>query len=226
MLLTLSNVLTKEETQAFEHELENADWILGSNTAGHIAKQVKSNLQLEQSNPIAKKLGDFLLSKLALHPEFQGAALPAKILPPMFNCYQGGGTFGDHIDNAIRFHPEHGYPIRTDVSITVFLNEPEQYEGGELIIQDTYGEKKVKLNAGDAVLYPSTSLHQVTPVKKGRRLASFFWIQSLVPQAEQRSQLYQLDQSIQALTKTLEEHPEITRLSGIYHNLLRLWSQP
>jgi len=224
MVLELENVLTKEECSTIVAQLEQADWILGSRTAGHVAKSVKQNLQLSQDNSLAIKLGELLVAKLAERGDFQAAAIPNKIFPPMFNCYQGGGTFGDHIDNAIRFHPLNGTAIRTDVSITVFLNEPEEYEGGELIIQDTYGEQRVKLSAGNAILYPSTSLHQVTPVTDGRRLASFFWIQSFIPDVVQRGTLYQLDQSIQALTASVPEHPEITRLSGVYHNLLRQWS--
>lgn len=224
MLLVLENVLSKDECKTIIAQLEQADWVLGSSTAGHVAKNVKQNLQLSQDNPLADKLGKFLVSKLVPRSDFQAAAIPNKIFPPMFNCYQGGGTFGDHIDNAIRFHPQNGTAIRTDVSMTIFLNEPEEYEGGELIIQDTYGEQKVKLAAGNAILYPSTSLHQVTPVTNGRRLASFFWIQSFIPDLVQRGTLYQLDQSIQSLSASVPEHPEITRLTGIYHNLLRQWS--
>ena len=224
MLLTLENVLSKSECKTIVKQLEEADWVQGAATAGHIAKNVKQNLQLAQDNALGLKLGELLVEKLAQRGDFQSAAVPHKIFPPMFNCYQVGGTFGDHIDNAIRFHPTNGIAIRTDLSITVFLNEPDEYQGGELIIQDTYAEQKVKLAAGSAILYPSTSVHQVTPVTEGRRLASFFWLQSFIPDLVQRGTLYQLDQSIQALTASVPEHPEIIRLSGIYHNLLRQWS--
>lgn len=225
MLIQIPNLLSKSDCKNIEAQLEQADWILGSRTAGHIAKDVKNNLQLMQDDPLAMRLGEFLVSHLAQNGEFQAAAVPHKIFPPMFNCYQGGGTFGDHIDNAIRFHPQTGEAIRTDVSMTIFLNEPEEYEGGELIVQDTYGEQRVKLAAGSAVLYPSTSLHQVTPVTQGRRLASFFWIQSFIPDLVQRNTLYQLDKSIQSLTAQLGNSTDVTRLSGVYHNLLRQWSR-
>ena len=174
MLIEIENVLSPDECRAFVAKLEQTDWIDGSATAGHIAKSAKNNLQLAQDNSVGIELGQILIAKLANTSEFQAAAIPHKIFPPMFNCYQGGGTFGDHIDNAIRFHPQTGEAIRTDVSITVFLNNPDEYQGGELVIRDTYGSQTVKLKAGSAVLYPSTSLHQVTPVTRGMRLASFF----------------------------------------------------
>ncbi len=225
MLIKLNQVLNKNHCLDITEQLIAADWVLGESTAGHLAKNEKSNLQLAQDNPLAQNLGQFIVGQLANVSDFQAAAVPHKIFPPMFNCYQGGGTFGNHIDNAIRFHPQTGEAIRTDVSITVFLNEPDEYDGGELIIQDTYGEQKVKLAAGDAVLYPSTSLHQVTPVTRGRRLASFFWIQSFVADLVNRTTLYQLDKSIQDISLKLPNSQEAITLSGIYHNLLRQWSR-
>lgn len=178
----------------------------------------------------AHQLGDFILARLHDHPLFNSAALANKILPPMFNCYQSAGEFGNHIDNAIRVVPGSAVKIRTDISITVFLSEPESYEGGELIIEDTYGQQSVKLKAGDAILYPSTSTHRVMPVTQGRRLASFFWIQSLIRSDEQRRILFDLDQSIQRLTAANQAADnvvknEIVKLSGVYHNLLRQWSE-
>jgi PKHD-type hydroxylase len=209
--------------------LEQADWVDGKTTAGHLALNCKNNLQLPVDSQEGQQLGDFILARLHDHPLFASAALANKILPPMFNCYQAAGEFGNHIDNAIRFVPGSSMKIRTDISITVFLSEPNSYEGGELIIEDTYGQQSVKLKAGDAILYPSTSTHRVTPVTKGRRLASFFWIQSLIRSDEQRRILFDLDQSIQGLTTANKADEavtkEIVKLSGVYHNLLRQWSE-
>lgn len=225
MLITLDKLLSKAQAIEAKAMLEQADWIDGKTTAGHLALDCKNNLQLPSDSPEGQQLGDFILARLHDHPVFNSAALANKILPPMFNCYQSAGEFGNHIDNAIRFTPGSGAKIRTDISITVFLSEPESYEGGELIIEDTYGQQSVKLAAGDAVLYPSTSTHRVTPVTQGRRLASFFWIQSLIRSDEQRRILYDLDQSIQSLTAAAQSKAEVVKLSGVYHNLLRQWSE-
>jgi PKHD-type hydroxylase len=225
MILHLKNILTAQQLAEIRELLEHADWQDGKQTAGHMAVHRKSNEQLQQDSPLAIQIGDALLKILSLREDFVSAALPAKIFPPMFNRYQGGGAFGFHVDNAIRQVPGTPVKIRTDLSMTLFLNEPDEYEGGELIIQDTFGNQSVKLPAGDMILYPSGSLHKVTPVTKGHRLCSFFWLQSLVMDHEQRRTLYQLDQSIQALKPDLGEDERVDQLAWVYHNLLRRWSQ-
>lgn len=229
MIIALENLLSQSQVTEAKAMLEQADWVDGKTTAGHLALNCKNNLQLPVDSQEGQQLGDFILARLHDHPLFNSAALANKILPPMFNCYQAAGEFGNHIDNAIRFVPGSSMKIRTDISITVFLSEPNSYEGGELIIEDTYGQQSVKLKAGDAILYPSTSTHRVTPVTKGRRLASFFLIQSLIRSDEQRRILFDLDQSIQGLTTANKADEavtkEIVKLSGVYHNLLRQWSE-
>ncbi|MDP4984288.1 Fe2+-dependent dioxygenase, partial [Pseudoalteromonas tunicata] len=231
MLVKIPGVLSKSQVIECRDMLASTHWVDGQQTAGHLAKGCKHNLQLPQTDPIGIEIGHFILARLADNPLFTAAALPNIIFPPMFNCYQQGGTFGSHIDNAIRTfnHPANqrnqSNKLRTDVSATLFLSEPESYQGGELVIQDTYGEQRVKLAAGDMVIYPSTSLHHVTPVTEGQRLASFFWIQSLIRQDDQRRILFDLDNSIQALRAADSEQPELIRLAGVYHNLLRQWSE-
>lgn len=225
MLIRIPQILTPEQIQDCRQALTSAPWQEGKKTAGYLAQGVKSNLQLPVDSPVSHQLGEFLLHILQNNPTFVSAVLPAKILPPRFNCYQGGGAYGNHIDNAI--FPIVGTPerLRTDVSSTLFLSDPDEYEGGELIIEDTYGSQSIKLNAGDMVVYPGTSLHRVNPVTKGTRLASFFWSQSMVRQAHQRSLLWELDQSIQALAIDQIDDPNLARLSGVYHNLLREWAE-
>lgn len=241
MIITLPKLLSTAQVDEAKNMLEAADWVDGKATAGHLAKASKHNLQLPTQSQTAIDLGDFILARLHDHSLFNSAALANKILPPMFNCYQADGAFGNHIDNAIRTMPNTQIKLRTDISITVFLSDPNSYEGGELIIEDTYGEKSIKLAQGDAVLYPSTSTHRVMPVTKGRRLASFFWIQSLIRSDEQRRILFELDQTIQSLTLRDRWHDEnhdekhdeesnkttneVIKLTGIYHNLLRQWSE-
>lgn len=225
MLVRIENFFTKEQVAEAIAMLEAAEWVDGAVTAGHQAVKAKHNLQLPEHSEIGKQLGEFILARLSQSQAVLAAALPNKIYPPMFNCYQGGGEFNYHVDNTIRRVAGSSAKIRTDVSMTLFFSEPEDYDGGELIIQDTYGEQRVKFAAGDMVLYPSTSLHRVTPVTRGRRLASFFWLQSLVRSDEQRRILYDLDKSIQALTMDNPDHPELIRLAGVYHNLLRQWSE-
>ena len=218
-------MLSQSQVAEAKSMLEQSDWVDGKSTAGHLAKASKHNLQLPTNSQTAIDLGGFILARLHDHPVFNSAALANKILPPMFNCYQSDGEFGNHIDKAIRAIPNTKIQIRTDISITVFLSDPDSYEGGELIIEDTYGQQSVKLKAGYAILYPSTSVHRVTPVTKGRRLASFFWIQSLIRSEEQRRILFDLDQSIQRLSLHNVNTDEIVKLTGIYHNLLRQWSE-
>ncbi|MBU2978045.1 Fe2+-dependent dioxygenase [Alteromonas sp. C1M14] len=225
MLVRIENFFTKEQVAEAVAMLESAEWVDGSVTAGHQAVKAKRNLQLPENSEVGKQLREFILARLGQSQAVLAAALPNKIYPPMFNCYQGGGEFNYHVDNTIRRVAGTPAKIRTDVSMTLFFSEPEDYDGGELVIQDTYGEQRVKFAAGDMVLYPSTSLHKVTPVTRGRRLASFFWLQSLIRSDEQRRILYDLDKSIQALTIETPDHPELVRLAGVYHNLLRQWSE-
>ena len=225
MLLKIPDVLSAEQVLQARELLQAADWVDGNITAGYQSSQAKNNLQLPESSPVAQQLGDTILSALANCNIFMSAALPLKIFPPLFNCYQGGQSFGVHVDNAIRQVPGLPVKVRTDVSMTLFLSDPDEYEGGELIMEDTYGSHKIKLPAGHMVLYPATSLHRVTPVTKGRRLASFFWLQSMVSSDERRALLFDMDMAIQALRSKVEDSPEIVQLTGVYHNLLRQWAQ-
>lgn len=225
MLVQIPNVLTQESVRKARETLLEANWIDGNITAGYQSAKAKNNLQLPENSKEARELGDMILGALAKNNLFMSAALPLKIFPPLFNCYQGGQAFGVHVDNAIRQVPGTPVKIRTDVSITLFLSGPEEYEGGELIIEDTYGSHSVKLPAGDMVLYPASSLHRVTPVTNGRRLASFFWLQSMISSDEQRALLFDMDMAIQSLRRHIDDSPEIVRLTGVYHNLLRQWTQ-
>ncbi|WP_430459984.1 Fe2+-dependent dioxygenase [Thalassolituus sp. LLYu03] len=225
MLLKIPSVLSREQVVQARDILFASDWVDGSVTTGYQSARVKNNLQLPENSQAAQVLGDLILGALANNPRFMSAALPARIYPPMFNCYQGGGNFGVHVDNAIRHVSGTPVKIRTDVSMTVFFSDPEEYEGGELVIEDTYGSHSVKLRAGDAVLYPSTSLHQVLPVTAGRRLASFFWIQSMIRSDEQRALLFDMDTSLQSLQQQLDNSAELVKLTGVYHNLIRQWAE-
>lgn len=226
MLLAIPKVLTPEQLRYCREQLTAASWVDGRATAGHQGAQVKDNRQLPESSPIARELGDLILGMLERHPLFISATLPARVYPPLFNRYEGGQHFGNHVDNAVRLLPGTGIKIRTDISATLFLNEPDEYDGGELIVEDTYGTHSVKLAAGDMVIYPSTSLHRVTPVTRGARLASFFWIQSMIREDSQRALLFDLDTAIQRLTAANADEPSRVRLTGCYHNLLRMWSEP
>lgn len=225
MLIKIPQLLSPEQVKECRDLLESADWVDGAVTAGHQAMLAKRNLQLPENAKVARDMGDFILSVLGQNQAVLSAGLPAKIYPPMFNCYQAEGAFNQHIDNAIRKVPGTPVKIRTDISMTLFLSEPDEYEGGELVIEDTFGEQRIKFSAGDMVLYPASSMHRVTPVTQGRRFASFFWMQSMVRSNEQRRILYDLDNSIQALTQKNPENPELVRLLGVYHNLLRQWSE-
>lgn len=225
MLLKIPQLLTKAQVASCKQVLLDADWADGNVTAGYQSAQAKHNLQLPENSPAARQLGELVLQALAQNKLFMSAALPLKIFPPLFNCYQGGQSFGVHVDNAIRQVPGTPVKVRTDLSMTLFFSEPEEYEGGELVIEDTYGAHSVKLAAGDMVLYPSTSLHKVTPVTRGRRLASFFWLQSMVASDEKRSLLFDMDMAIQSLRQQLADSREIVQLTGVYHNLLRQWAQ-
>lgn len=225
MLVKIPQLLTKDEVAYCKDKLLAAQWADGSITAGYQSTQAKNNLQLPESSPEAHELGEIIMAALARSNVFMSAALPSKIFPPLFNCYQGGQSFGVHVDNAIRQVPGTPVKVRTDVSMTLFFSEPDEYEGGELVIEDTYGSHSVKLDAGSMVLYPSTSLHRVTPVTRGRRIASFFWLQSMVNSDEKRGLLFDLDMSIQSLREKVQDSPEIIQLTGVYHNLLRQWAQ-
>ncbi len=225
MMLRIPSLLTPDEVRDCRQALEQATWQDGRTTAGSLAVKVKSNLQLPIDSPIAARLGHLILDRLGRNPLFLSAALPLRVLPPRFNRYEGGGTYGNHIDNALFVIPGTAIKVRTDVSTTVFFSDPEEYEGGELIVEDTYGHQSVKLAAGDAIVYPGTSLHRVNPVTRGTRYASFFWTQSLVKSDEQRRLLFDLDQSIQQLSLDHPDHAKLSALSGTYHNLLRMWSE-
>jgi PKHD-type hydroxylase len=230
MLIVIEKVLTAEQVAAAQQRLAAAEWVDGRVTAGYQAQEVKRNAQLAEGSAVAMELGEVVLAGLARSPVFMAAALPLRVFPPMFNSYAGGQTFGTHVDTAIRQLATTGQRIRTDLSATLFLTPPEEYDGGELIVEDSYGEKSVKLAAGDMVLYPATSLHRVEPVTRGNRVSSFFWIQSMVRQDAQRALLYELDTSIQRLAGSAQaQTPEVkqtaVQLTGVYHNLLRHWAE-
>ena len=230
MLIAIEKVLTAEQVAVARQKLAAAEWVDGRVTAGYQAQEVKRNAQLKEGTPVAQELSDLVLAGLARSPRFMAAALPLRVYPPMFNSYAGGQTFGTHVDTAIRQLATTGQRIRTDLSATLFLTDPGEYDGGELIVEDVYGEKSVKLAAGDMVLYPATSLHRVEPVTRGNRVSSFFWIQSMIRQDAHRTLLWELDESIQRLARS--EHaadPEVKKTSvqmtGVYHNLLRQWAE-
>jgi PKHD-type hydroxylase len=225
MLITIENVLSKDEVRQFRAHLDQAAWQDGAVSAGTLARHVKSNQQLGENAEPAISLGNHLLRKLGADPLFISAALPRKIYPPRFNRYAGGGAYGTHVDSAVMQIPGTALSMRADLSATVFLAEPDEYEGGELEIEGQFGAQAVKLGAGSMVLYPSSSLHRVAPVTAGVRVASFLWIESLVGDEADRTLLFDLDQSIQKLTPALAEHQgDLLRLTGIYHNLLRRWA--
>lgn len=226
MLIIIENVLSHEEVVDFRARLAGADWQDGGRTAGSRSIAVKQNLQLEELDPLAIELGRHVLQRLGRNPLFISCALPEKIYPPRFNLYQDGGHYGVHVDSAIMRVEDAGITIRSDLSATLFLSEADDYDGGELMIEGQFGAQAVKLAAGDMVLYSSSSLHQVMPVTAGQRIASFFWIQSAVPDEAARTLLFDLDQSIQALSACKpKDDPDIDRLSQVYHNLLRRWAQ-
>lgn len=225
MILDIPDVLPPARLAEARRLLEAADWTDGKATAGHQAARVKDNMQIPVDHPAAREVGQMILRALGQNPLFMSAALPLHILPPMFNRYSGGQNFGNHVDGSIRQIPGGGHRIRTDLSCTVFFAGPDEYDGGELIIEDTYGSKSVKLPAGHLVLYPSTSLHRVTPVTRGARLCSFFWLQSMIRDDARRALLFDMDTAIQQLGAELAGHPSTVRLTGVYHNLLRQWAE-
>lgn len=225
MLICIPEVLTKQQVARCRQVMDQAEWVDGRGTAGPQSGSVKENMQLPEGSPAAKELGDMVLGALSRAPLFISAAIPQRIFPPLFNRYGIGQHFGTHVDGAIRAIPGTGIRIRTDLSITLFLAEPEDYDGGELTVEDKYGTHEVKLPAGDMVLYPATSLHHVKPVTRGTRVASFFWLQSMVRDDSARALLFDLDQTIQELSVERGiEDPACVRLTGIYHNLIRYWA--
>jgi PKHD-type hydroxylase len=225
MILHIPDVLTTEQLAQAHRLLGGADWIDGGVTAGYQAVKVKHNRQVPEDHPAARQLGAIVLGALERNPIFLSAALPAKVYPPMFNRYDPGQTFGTHIDTAIRHVPETPHRVRTDLSATLFLSPPDSYDGGELVIEDTYGAHSVKLAGGDMILYPGASLHRVRPVTRGTRLASFFWIQSMVRADGDRTLLYELDTAIQQLAGAAPDNAAVVRLTNVYHNLIRRWAE-
>jgi PKHD-type hydroxylase len=224
MLLQIPDVLTAEQVADARRMLDRAQWIDGRVTAGAQSVRTKDNQQIPEDHPVAREVGDIILSALSANSLFVSAALPLRVFPPLFNCYRGGQSFGNHVDNAIRQTRGRGVMVRTDLSATLFLADPEEYDGGELMVEDTYGVHSVKLPSGHMVLYPASSLHQVTPVTRGARIASFFWIQSLIRDDGERTLLFDLDTAIQRLTLEVPDHPSVVQLTAVYHNLLRRWA--
>jgi PKHD-type hydroxylase len=225
MMVHVPNVLTKEQVAHCREVFAREAWEDGRHTAGHQSAKVKHNLQLPVDGAAARELGELVLRQLEKSALFISAVLPQRVFPPLFNRYEGGMDFGSHVDNAIRAAGP-GLRLRTDVSCTLFLSEPDSYDGGELVVEDTYGGHEVKLPAGDLIVYPASSLHHVTPVTRGVRLASFFWVQSLVRDVGQRALLFDLDSAIQQLTPSVPGNPALVMLTGCYHNLLRQWAEP
>jgi PKHD-type hydroxylase len=225
MLLTVPDVLSAAEIVEGRRILAEAEWVDGKVTAGHQSSKAKDNMQIPEGHPAAQQLGRMILAALGNNPLFIAAALPRQIFPPLFNRYSGGQSFGTHVDNAIRQVAGTPHRIRTDISATLFFANPDEYDGGELCVEDTYGLHKVKLPAGHMVLYPATSLHHVRPVTRGARVCSFFWIQSMVRDNGQRSILFDLDMAIQRLNRDTPNHPSAVQFTGVYHNLLRQWAE-
>jgi PKHD-type hydroxylase len=225
MLLHVPTVLSGEQVAVSRRVLDQADWIDGRITAGPQSARTKLNLQLREDSQPARELGDMIVAALQRSPLFVSAALPLKVYPPMFNRYGDGHSFGSHVDNAIRQVPGSPHRVRTDLSATLFLAEPDTYDGGDLVVEDTYGTHRVKLPAGDMVLYPATSLHHVTPVTRGERVAAFFWIQSLIRDDGRRALLFDMDSAIQRLARDVPDHQSTVQLTGVYHNLLRQWAE-
>lgn len=229
MLIRIPDVLSPEQVAHARKVLDETEWTDGRVTAGHQSAKAKDNMQIPEGHPAARELGDMILEALGKNPLFLSAALPLKVFPPLFNRYSGGQSFGTHVDNAIRQVPGTGHRIRTDLSATLFFAAPEEYDGGELCVEDTYGVQRIKLPPGHMVLYPSTSLHHVTPVTRGARICSFFWLQSMVRDDAQRSLLFDLDLAIQRLGRDLPGNPVVEKtnvqLTGVYHNLIRQWAE-
>jgi PKHD-type hydroxylase len=225
MLIAVPDILSGSQLIEARKLLDEAEWVDGKVTAGHQSARAKDNMQIPEGHPNAQKLGKMILTALGSNPLFIAAALPAQIFPPLFNRYSGGQSFGTHVDNSIRQVTGTPHRIRTDISATLFFANPEEYDGGELCIEDTYGSQKIKLPAGHLVIYPATSLHHVRPVTRGARICSFFWIQSMIRDDTRRSILFDLDLGIQRLNRELPNHPTAVQFTGVYHNLLRQWAE-
>ena len=225
MVLQIPDVLNADQVAHARRLLDSAEWVDGRGTAGIQSARVKDNLQLPETHPVARQLGDVILGALSRNALFVSAALPLRVFPPMFNLYRGGNAFGNHVDNAIRQAKGTGATVRTDLSATLFLTDPDEDDGGELMVEDNYGVHSVKLPSGHMVLYPASSLHKVTPVTRGARIASFFWVQSMVADDGERSLLFDLDTAIQRLAQTEADEAARVQLTGCYHNLLRRWAK-
>jgi len=225
MMIHVPKVLNAEQVAECRRLLDSAEWTDGKATVGEQGALVKKNRQLPELSPVGRQLGEVILTALSRNPLFFSAALPLKTVPPLFNRYEGGEQYGTHIDGAVRAVPGSSHFIRTDLSSTLFLTDPAEYDGGELVVFDTFGQHEVKLPAGDLVLYTSGSLHRVNPVTRGARVSSFFWTQSMVADERHRETLYRLDQTIQKIRGKHGETDEAVALAGHYHNLLRMWSE-
>lgn len=226
MILQIPDVLNAEQVAHCMRVLSDAQWADGRVTAGYQSAQAKNNLQVAEGTPAARELGALILQALEVNPLFVSAALPARVFPPLFNRYDTGHAFGTHVDNAIRQVRGTAHRIRTDLSATLFLSSFDDYDGGELVVEDTYGTHSVKLPAGHLVLYPATSLHRVMPITRGARIASFFWIQSMVRDDGERALLFEFDSAIQRLTREDPKSAVAVQLTGVYHNLVRRWADP
>lgn len=225
MLIAIPDLLDADAVAAIRARIDAADWVDGNITSGHQSALAKHNLQLPEDSPAARQAGQVILDALGASSLFIAAALPFRIFPPLFNSYAGGQQFGVHVDNAVRIQAGSGFRVRSDLSMTVFLEAPDAYDGGELTIETQFGVQQVKLPAGHAILYPSSSLHRVEPVTRGRRVASFFWVQSMVRDDAARQMLFDLDRAIQGVASALGQgHGDVIRLTGVYHNLLRRWA--
>lgn len=225
MMLHVPGVLDADQLEHVRSTLEATDWVDGRATVGPQGARVKQNRQLPELSPVGRELGEIILTSLAANPLYVSAALPLRAVPPLFNRYEGGEHYGLHVDGSIRTVPGTRHSLRTDLSCTLFLTEPDDYDGGELIVVDTYGEHEVKLPAGDLILYPSSSLHRVEPVTRGARVCSFFWLQSMVRDDGRRAMLFELDQNLQSLRARHGDEAELVALTGHYHNLVRLWAE-
>jgi PKHD-type hydroxylase len=224
VLISIPDLLTPEQVAEARRALDQASWVDGRVTAGRQSARVKDNTQLPEDHPVARALGETILTALGQNALFVAVALPLRVFPPLFNRYQGGQSFGTHVDNAVRQVPGTGHRLRTDLSATLFFSSPDEYDGGELVVEDTSGSHAVKLPAGHLIVYPSTSLHHVRPVTRGARIASFFWIQSMVRDDGERTLLFDLDTAIQRLNHELPNGLPAVQLTGVYHNLLRRWA--
>lgn len=224
MLITIPDILDSRELTGCRARLDAAEWVDGNITSGHQSARAKVNEQIPEDSVVAREVGGAILERLSAHPTFLSAALPRHVFPPLFNRYGVGHRFGVHIDNAVRQHHASGARIRTDLSATLFFAGPDEYDGGELVIEDNFGTQRVKLPAGHLVLYPSSSRHYVTEVTRGARMGAFFWIQSMIRDDGQRRVLWDMDQAIQDLTLAVPDNPSLVSLTGVYHNLLRRWA--